>query len=162
MKNRKEVLRFKAEIMEEIENISRIVRIIKKRKKEMKKHTLDADVYLDSIVHNIENFYMGIEEIFKKIAVFIGEGIPEGPRWHSALLKGMARDITGLRPRVIKEETRVFLDEYRKFRHLVRNIYTFNIIPQKVIKLANSIAKTSNGFKKDIKSFINIIERISK
>lgn len=162
MKNRKEVLRFKAEIIDDLENINRIVGIIKKRKKEIKKHTRDADVYLDSIVHNIENFYMGIEEMFKKIAVFIGEGIPEGPRWHSALLKGMARDITGLRPRVIKEDTKVLLDEYRKFRHLVRNIYTFNIIPQKVIKLANSVAKTFKGFKKDIKSFINIIERISK
>lgn len=37
---------------------------------------------------------MGIEEVFKKIAVFTGEGTSEGPRWHIALIKGMARDIT--------------------------------------------------------------------
>jgi len=162
LKSRKEVLRFKTEIMEELENISRIAGVIEKRKREMKKHTLDADVYLDSIVHNIENFYMGIEEIFKRIAVFTGEGTPEGPRWHIALIKGMARDIRGVRPSVIKDGTRILLDEYRKFRHLVRNIYTFNIIPQKVMKLARGITKTFNAFKRDIKKFINLIEKISR
>lgn len=46
----------------------------------MKGNSLNADVYLDSIVYNIENFYMGIEEIFKRIAIFTDEGIPMGPR----------------------------------------------------------------------------------
>lgn len=66
-----------------------------------------------------------------------------------------------MRPSVIKDGTRILLDEYRKFRHLVRNIYTFNIIPQKVMKLANGITKAFNAFKKDIKKFINLIEKIS-
>jgi hypothetical protein len=162
LKSRKEVLRFKAEIMDDLENISRIVGIIEKRRKEIKKNKLNADVYLDSIVHNIENFYMGIEEIFKKIAIFTNEGIPEGPRWHSALIKGMARNISGVRPFVIKDETRTLLDEYRKFRHLVRNIYTFNIIPQKVMKMARDIKKTFNVFKRDINNFINLIKKISR
>jgi hypothetical protein len=105
----------------------------------MKKHHIETDVYLDSLVHNLENFYMGIEDIFKRIAIFTGEGIPEGPRWHSVLIKGMARDILGVRPHVLEQETKNLLDEYRKFRHLVRNIYTFNIIPEKVMKLARDI-----------------------
>jgi HepT-like protein len=162
LKNRKEVLRFKAEIMEELENVSRIVSIIEKRKKEIKKHGVDAEVYLDSIIHNIENFYMGIEEIFKRIAMFTDEGIPEGSRWHSILIKGMARDIPGVRPPVIKDETRLLLDEYRKFRHLVRNIYTFNIIPQKITKLAQSITKVFNMLQKDLTIFLNILEKITK
>ncbi len=115
--------------MEQLENVGRIVAIIDKRKREVVNHTVEADVYLDSIVHNMENFYMGIEEIFKSIAVFTDEGIPEGSRWHSVLLKGMARDIQEVRPAVIDDKTSIFLDEYRKFRHLARNIYTFNIIP---------------------------------
>lgn len=161
MRSREEGLRFKAEILEEIENIERIAAIIEKRKREIKKHAREADVYLDSIVHNIENFYMGIEDIFKMVAVFTDEGIPEGPRWHSALIKGMAREIPGVRPAVIRDETRMLLDEYRKFRHLVRNIYTFSIIPQKVMKLANGIKKTLNVLLKDIRKFICIIQKIS-
>lgn len=162
MKNRKEVLRFKTEILEELENIARIVSIIEKRKREMKKHDVDTDVYLESLVHNIENFYMGIEEIFKRIAIFTGEGVPEGPRWHSILIKGMARDIPGVRPPVLEQETKNLLDEYRKFRHLVRNIYTFNVIPEKVMKLARGIAKVFGAFKKNTKEFLNFIEKISR
>jgi hypothetical protein len=162
LKNRQEVLRFKTEIIDELENVGRIVAIIEKRKKEIRKHSADIDVYLDSIVHNLENFYMGIEEIFKMIAMFTEEGIPEGSRWHSLLIQGMGRDIPGVRPPVIKEKTRTLLDEYRKFRHLVRNIYTFNIIPQKIIKLAHGIRKTFYTFRKDIKEFITIIEKISR
>lgn len=67
----------------------------------------------------------------------------------------MTRDIKTIRPAVIKDETRILLDEYRKFRHLVRNVYTFNIIPQKVMKLARQISN-------DIKGFLNLIEKISK
>jgi hypothetical protein len=161
LKSREEVLRFKAEILEEIENIGRITTIIEKRKREIKKHTRDADVYLDSLVHNIENFYMGIEEIFKRIALFTGEGIPEGPRWHIAIIKGMSRNIPEIRPAIIEEKTRFLLDEYRKFRHLVRNIYTFNIIPQKVMKLANGITNAFKAFTIDIKKFVNLIEKIA-
>jgi hypothetical protein len=36
LRNKKEVLRFKAEIMEELGNIDRIVSVIEKRKKEIK------------------------------------------------------------------------------------------------------------------------------
>ena len=161
MKSKKEVLRFKAEIMEELGNIGRIVSVIEKRKKEIKKHDADADVYIDSLIHNIENFYMGIEEILKRIGLFTGEGIPEGPRWHSILIKGMARDIPGVRPPVIQHETRELLDEYRKFRHLVRNIYTFNIIPEKVMKLARGITKVFNAFNKDMNDFLNFMGKIS-
>ena len=161
MKSKKEVLRFKAEIMEELGNIGRIVSVIEKRKKEIKKHDAEADVYIDSLVHNIENFYMGIEEILKRIGLFTDEGIPEGPRWHSILIKGMARDIPGVRPPVIQHETRELLDEYRKFRHLVRNIYTFNIIPEKVMKLARGITKVFNAFNKDMNDFLNFMGKIS-
>jgi hypothetical protein len=47
---------------------------------------IDADVYLDSIVHNIENFYMGIEELFKRIAVLqmkVFQKAPDGTAYSS-------------------------------------------------------------------------------
>lgn len=162
MRNVKEVLRFKTEIIDELENIGRIVNIIIKRRKDIKKAGIDSEVYLDSLVHNIENFYMGVEEVFKRIALFTDEGIPDGPRWHSILIKNMARDIYRIRPRVIQDETMLLLDEYRKFRHLVRNIYTFNIVPEKVMKLARDIKKAFRFLKIDINNFLKIIEKISE
>ena len=39
----------------------------------------------------------------------------------------MAGEIEGVRPAVISRETRVCLDEYRGLRHIVRNVYAFNL-----------------------------------
>ncbi len=47
----------------------------------------------------------------------------------------MASDIPDARPAVISAETATILDEFRRFRHLVRNVYTFNLVPEKMENL---------------------------
>ena len=37
-----------------------------------------------------------------------------------------------IRPAVIGPESASALDELRRFRHLVRNVYTFNLVPEKM------------------------------
>jgi hypothetical protein len=49
---------------------------------------------------------------------------PVGENWHQVLLKQMANEVSGVRPAVISENTFVKLNEYRGFRHVVRNVYT--------------------------------------
>jgi hypothetical protein len=44
----------------------------------------------------------------------------------------MTTEILPLRPAVISDETREALDEYRGFRHVVHNVYTFKFDPLKV------------------------------
>jgi hypothetical protein len=39
----------------------------------------------------------------------------------------MTLDIEGIRPAVLSKETASILDEYRSFRHVVRNIYGFEM-----------------------------------
>lgn len=51
------------------------------------------EAYIDSIAHNLENYYLAVEEIFKMICVVTEEGLPEGERWHSILLRNMAKEI---------------------------------------------------------------------
>jgi hypothetical protein len=50
-----------------------------------------------------------------------------GDSWHTELVKQMALDLGDIRPPVIAGDTAASHDEYRKFRHLVRNIYTTNL-----------------------------------
>jgi hypothetical protein len=40
---------------------------------------------------------------------------------------------------VISRDTAVKLDEFRRFRHLVRNIYTFNLVPEKMENLVHDL-----------------------
>ena len=50
----------------------------------------------------------------------------------------MTKEVLGIRPAVISTETRIRLDEYRRFRHVVRSVYTHSFDPAKLGKLVNS------------------------
>jgi hypothetical protein len=157
-----EVLRFEAELLEELTNIKRIVGIIKSRVSSLPALSTDTyEAYIDSIAHNLENFYLAVEEIFKMICVATEEGLPEGERWHSILLKNMTKEIKGVRPSVISMETYEMMDDYRKFRHLARNIYTFNILPEKVLILAKTVSKSFKGIDGDIKEFVKFMLKVT-
>lgn len=156
-----ELLRLETELSDELSNLERVVHIIKSRLKELPAVSNNIyEVYIDSIAHNLENFYLAVEEIFKAICVATEEGIPAGERWHSILLKNMSKEIKGLRINIISADTLEILDEYRKFRHLARNIYTFNIVPEKVILLAKETEKAYKLLRKDIKNFFKFMHRV--
>ena len=53
--------------------------------------------------------------------------MPQGFNWHQVLLEQMTNEIPDIRPAVISEVTYEALDEYRGFRHVVRNIYAFQL-----------------------------------
>ena len=50
----------------------------------------------------------------------------------------MTKEVPGIRPAVISTETGTRLDEYRRFRNVVRNGYTHSFDPAKLGKLVNS------------------------
>ena len=47
----------------------------------------------------------------------------------------MTVDVTGSRPRAISPNTATALDEYRRFRHVVRNVYAFELDPRRIEQL---------------------------
>jgi hypothetical protein len=112
----------------------------------------DVD-YLDGVALNLHSFYMGVEEIFTRIARDVDESLPDGAQWHIVLLSQMTLSIPALRPQVISSETRHRLDEYRGFRHVVRNIYTFNLVPSKINELVANLPSCQERFVSDIEAF---------
>lgn len=93
------------------------------------------DFYLDSVALNLHGFYSGLERIFERLAETIDGSLPKGENWHQALLVQMSNEVTGIRPAVISQQTVKRLDEYRGFRHVVRNVYTFRFNEAKLEKL---------------------------
>ncbi len=49
----------------------------------------------------------------------------------------MAVNIPNVRTEVITEETRAILDELRRFRHVIRSAYSFQLDKQKVLNVVN-------------------------
>ena len=80
----------------------------------------DQDVYLDSAALNLHGFYSGLERLFEVIGRQLDQAVPASETWHRDLLLQMARDLEDIRPAVISQENVSALDEFRRFRHLVR------------------------------------------
>jgi|SRR3989339_1189962 len=72
----------------------------------------------------LENYYTALETLFLKISQYFENNLPP-EKWHMELLSRMTLAVTGLRERVISDETRMHLLELLRFRHFKR--YYFEI-----------------------------------
>lgn len=116
------------------------------------------DYYLDAIALNLHGFYLGFERIFVYIAETIDGNLPQGEHWHAKLLQRMTVENPNVRPAVISAEAGSNLDEYRAFRHVVRNVYTYNLNPVRLKKLINQIPALSAQLEREISLFVTFLE----
>lgn len=124
------------------------------------KQSGDED-YWDATALSLHSFYSGIEQIFEDIARTIDDAIPEGGEWHISLLKQMTVEIKDLRPAVIRPITRQNLDEYRGLRHVIRNVYAFNLRPARLAELVKNAPECMQNLTTDLIAFANFLEKTS-
>lgn len=117
------------------------------------------DLYLDSVALNLHGLYSGFERIFAQIAETIDGKLPRNENWHELLLRQMRSEIKGIRPAVISAETGVTLDNLRKFRHIVRNVYTHHLDPARLEKLIHETVETLPQLEAEITAFIAFLQQ---
>lgn len=117
------------------------------------------DDYWDGVALNLHGFYSGVEQIFEDIARPIDGGLPSDAEWHTSLLRQMTVEMGKLRPAVIRMETRQALDEYRGFRHIVRNVYAFNLRPARLNELALDAPQCLSKLTIDLLAFADFLEK---
>jgi hypothetical protein len=71
----------------------------------------------------------------------------------------MASELPGIRPALLREETRNRLDTYRGFRHVVRNVYTFHLDPEQIGLLIRRLRPTMSAVSADLMQFISFLEQ---
>jgi len=74
----------------------------------------------------------------------------------------MAQEVPEVRPAVISEKSRTRLDEYRGFRHVVRNVYTFRFDPEKVEKLANKTQGLFADISPELVAFADFLQEAAQ
>ena len=99
--------------------------------------------YLDSVALNLHACYSGVERLFELIARHVDRTLPGGDTWHRDLLYQMAGDLPEARPAGVSQETVQALDEFRRFRHVVRRVYTINLAPEKMAGLMAALPALS-------------------
>ena len=117
------------------------------------------DYYLDSVALNLHGFYSGLERLFALIAETIDGSVPQGENWHQVLLQQVSEEVPHVRPAVISKEVSKRLNEYRGFRHVVRNVYTYHFDSSKVEKLVVSAPALFNQLKAELSAFADFLEQ---
>jgi len=117
------------------------------------------DYYLDGVALNLHSFYSGFERILVRIAEVIDGDLPRSENWHLLLLQQMMDEIPSIRPAVISTETGEILNEHRRFRHIVRNVYTYKLDPVKVGKLVSSAQTLFDRLSAEITAFAAFLEQ---
>ncbi len=124
--------------------------------------TDDPEAYIDSVALNLHGFYSGVERLFELIATQVDDTMPAGEAWHRQLIDQMAREIPETRPAVIDEFIAVALDEFRKFRHLVRNVYTIHLDSERMRVLVDVLPSLWEQLQKDLLAFADFLIDLSK
>ncbi len=151
------LLRLSDRIRNECQDLDRVVERAQEGWRRAERST--DELYLDSVALNLHGFYAGLERMFELIATTVDGQMPTGEYWHQLLLEQMASEISGVRPAVISDATRQALDEYRGFRHVVRNVYTFRFDPAKMQRLVENAPGVFAQAQAELLAFAGFVER---
>jgi uncharacterized protein YutE (UPF0331/DUF86 family) len=66
------------------------------------------------------------------------------------------------RPAVLTPETAKRLEEYLAFRHVVRNIYGFELDPRRLDNLLKNYDQTWSAFQQDIQQFLEWLSQLTE
>lgn len=126
-----------------------------------RKRPAEQDYFLGSAALDLHAFYTGVERLLELIASDLDESRPATPHWHRDLLAQMSLVIPDVRPAVLRTETSAALIEYLEFRHVVRNVYTFNLRPDRVAELVNGLRPACQLVENDLLSLTRFLETIA-
>jgi hypothetical protein len=121
----------------------------------------EQEVYLAATALNLHSFYSGLERLFELVARHLDGNLPDSETWHRDLLRQMARDIPDARPAVIDSESALALDEFRRFRHIVRNIYTMNLRPERMAGLISALPALWARLHSELSAFADFLEQVT-
>ena len=144
------------EIEEEIANIENLKDDFTK----IKTKNLELEMKIRLYASILSDFYMAAERIFKIIAKDLDQDLPEAKDWHKKLLRQMSIEFSEFRSKVINKELYHNLEEYLRFRHLVRNIYGFQLNYNRFEHLIQNFPKTVDKFINQLTQFLNSMQEI--
>lgn len=101
----------------------------------------------------LHSLYTGVERMLLLVSRVVNGGTPaQGEGWHRRLLERMAM-ATDTRPAVLNEATQVELQEYLRFRYLVRNFYGDELRLKPIQRLIEQLQHTWPKLEADITGF---------
>ena len=145
---------FKADIQAQMALVDRILALIDARATGL---TPDDPIRLESVAYQIHNLYNAVEDLLKLVAAHFENQITDTAHWHTALLRRMTQEVTGIRPALLSEECYLILNSLRGFRHFFRHAYGVPIDYAQLQINLDKARQLNSLLKKDIENFLNKI-----
>jgi uncharacterized protein YutE (UPF0331/DUF86 family) len=92
----------------------------------------------------LHNFYNGIENVLKHVALSKGIRVAQGPSWHTELVE--ACTVGG----IISRATCEMLKKYLGFRHFFSHAYAFDVDKARMLPLLTEARITYEALVKDV------------
>ncbi|MEW6229453.1 MAG: hypothetical protein AB1700_15410 [Bacillota bacterium] len=109
----------------------------------------------------LHHFYSATESAFERIVKYFDGGLPTGESWHRDLLARAATEIPDVRPVVISKALQKQLDDYRRFRHLFRNVYELNLDWDKLIPLLSRLPAVNGNLQEEFGGFTEFLRTLA-
>lgn len=74
----------------------------------------------------------------------------------------MNTELSGVRPPVLSDESRKQLERYRGFRHVVRNVYTFEFESEQIDLLVSRLPQTIDVVEEDLLAFAEFLDEVAQ
>jgi len=117
-----------------------------------------TEIEISALAAMLHSFYTGIENIFKRIAVELGDTLPAGESWHRELLDSMTAP-SSAHAAVISMPLRDRLREYLRFRHVFRQAYLFQLRWDKMSSLVLECEETLRLLETELDDFLQASEK---
>ncbi len=141
----------KEDVLDEIEEIEQVLKDLSSLNINLDPDKID-NTQKAAIGTFLMNFYVGIENIIKRISKEYYQNLPKGASWHKELLDLSYNPLQGKRPifdKIIVDR----LNPYRGFRHLFVSGYGFKLRLELMTSLINNIEPLWIDIKKDVETF---------
>lgn len=126
-------------------------------------NTLNEENIMDkdkaALGYYLHNLYNAVESILKRLANFF-ENAGQGTTWHTDLLKRMTLNIEEVRPAIISKESYTILNELRKFRHIFRHSYDYELRFKRMDELWKEYQHNKDYFIKDIENIKALLKEL--
>ena len=143
-----------ADVRDELAKIARLEQLFTTAEHYL---TCDADAVGDydrgAIGYLLHNFYNGCENIFRAIATYFENDLDAGT-WYADLPRRMRLVVPGYRPAVIDDELYRLLDDFRGFRHVFRNCYTFELDWERERLVASRFRRAAGLLRLQVNDFL--------
>jgi hypothetical protein len=150
----------RADIDDELAELEQLAQVVATVRDKLDLQSTEISVYdRGAIGYLLHNFYNGCENMFRRIAAFFENDIGTDT-WHADLLRRMRLNIEGYRPAVIDDELYRLLQDFRGFRHVFRNAYSFELDWERERLVALRFETALSLVRKQVAAFLDGLDEL--